>query len=232
MKTSDPNIRAKIDRERGVYPRVEERGYCASSPFHPHPKYSLCKGWNPVKTVGTCGMFGVGVHERCTRADWTPVLATSYHTEYFTHGRSTTFQPNPEPDMQKSLRDFRKSMGNPIHDHDAAPAYHAGRTWGAPDYVFGFDQSAAEDAVLRWGWESVIPNSARVHPMEPETPMTATKAMWARIRTEKENYEKARAEREQEQRIRRNERLRIADILDQYAPLADPRKIADYVRSL
>jgi len=39
-------------------------------------------------------------------------------------------------------------------------------------------------------------------------------------------------ERDKEQRIRRNERLRIADILDRYAPLADPRTIANYIRSL
>jgi hypothetical protein len=166
--------RAKIDRERGIYPTLEEqnprshyptyrfgepRGACELD-FELHPHYSLCTNW--VQAPQRLDLQG-----NPTDVDWKknlmemfPFVPLTQSTVYASNGRTTTFKPVIQPeDYQKALREFRASMGNPL-----PPAAASSRPLSAveamqnndaqqksPDYVFRIDMSAVEDQVQNWG---------------------------------------------------------------------------------
>jgi hypothetical protein len=194
--------RAKIDRERGIYPPVPaiiERGFCDESVRHAHPQYTLCKNWYPEKTMGRCATAD-WVHERCLAVTWKPILDLSGKPAANPNWKQTLMEALPfieatplnksvetATDMQKDLRTFRENMGNPILPLSGVAAVF-GEPKPAPDqcgeYVAmdmakveepvtykWFMSAAARPPYLRFGWDKVIPNTARVHPMEPETPV-------------------------------------------------------------
>jgi hypothetical protein len=121
QRGQDAEVRANIDRNRGIYPTLEEqnrRGLCDLD-REPHPHYTKCVHWartppnfeklpetkilvpkSPAKPVlGTCAICSAlhEIGECCVEWKSNSALVVS-------------------EDYQKNLRTFRADMGNPIDD--------------------------------------------------------------------------------------------------------------------